>query len=206
MAVVSTPTIDATEARTKGARTRARLLQGAIRRFAAEGYRRASVSDIARDAGLTPAAAYAYFAGKEALFEAAVDADAAALIDEARRAVGDGPVRERELAFVGALIDLVDGHPLARRVLGGLEPEVVHRLLDLPSLKAVRDECARDLADAQRAGDVRADVDAAALASGLESVVLALLMGHVQTGAARDATRAAGVVALLDAALRAPAR
>jgi hypothetical protein len=91
-------------------------------------------------------------------------------------------------------------------VLGGLEPEVVHRLLDLPSLKAVRDECARDLADAQRAGDVRADVDAAALASGLESVVLALLMGHVQTGAARDATRAAGVVALLDAALRAPAR
>ncbi|HEX4776405.1 MAG TPA: hypothetical protein VFW74_06515, partial [Acidimicrobiia bacterium] len=133
-------------------------------------------------------------------------ADAAALIDEARRATGEGPVRERELAFVGALIDHVDDHPLARRVLGGLEPEVVHRLLGLPSLEAVRDECARDLADAQRAGDVRADVDAAALAAGLESVVLALLMGHVQTGAARDATRAAGVVALLDAALRAPAR
>lgn len=191
---------------TKGERTRARLLDGAIRRFAAEGYRRTSLSDIARDAGLTPAAAYAYFAGKEALFEAAVDADAAALIDEARRAAGDGPVRERELAFIGALVEHVDGHPLARRVLAGLEPEVVHRLLGLPSLEAVRDECARDLADAQRAGDVRPDVDADALASGLESIVLALLMGHVQTGAARDATRAAGVIALLDAALRAPAR
>ncbi len=190
----------------KGELTRARLLDGAIRRFAAEGYRGASVSDIARDAGLTPAAAYAYFAGKEALFEAAVDADAAALIDVARGAAGEGPVRERELAFVGALVEHVDEHPLARRVLAGLEPDVVHRLLDLPSLHAVREECARDIADAQRAGEVRADVDPGALASGLESIVLALLMGHVQTGAADDRARAQGVIALLDAALRAPAR
>ena len=64
---------------TKGDRTRRRLLDLAVRRFAADGYRRTSVSDIARDADLTPAAVYAYFAGKEALFQAAVDADASAL-------------------------------------------------------------------------------------------------------------------------------
>ena len=53
-----------------------RLLELAVGRFAADGYRRTSVSDIARDADLTPAAVYAYFANKEALFQAAVDADA----------------------------------------------------------------------------------------------------------------------------------
>ena len=57
-----------------------------MRRFAADGFRRTSVSDIAREAGLTPAAAYAYFAGKEGLFQAAVDADAGALIEGARSA------------------------------------------------------------------------------------------------------------------------
>jgi AcrR family transcriptional regulator len=34
---------------TKGERTRQRLLEAAIQRFAADGYRRTSVSDIARD-------------------------------------------------------------------------------------------------------------------------------------------------------------
>jgi len=37
----------------KGDRTRQRLLEIAVKRFAADGYRRTSVSDIARDAGLT---------------------------------------------------------------------------------------------------------------------------------------------------------
>ncbi len=58
----------------KGDRTRQRLLEIAVQRFAADGYRRTSVSDIARDAGLTPAATYAYFRNKEALFQAAAEA------------------------------------------------------------------------------------------------------------------------------------
>src|SRR5918995_6351493 len=74
----------------KGARTRQRLLEIAVRRFAADGFRRTSVSDIAREAGLTPAAAYAYFAGKDGLFQAAVDAHASALIEAARSAGGRG--------------------------------------------------------------------------------------------------------------------
>src|ERR671910_1608635 len=74
----------------KGERTRQRLLEIAVRRFAADGFRRTSVSDIAREAGLTPAAAYAYFAGKDGLFQAAVDADASALIEAARSAGGPG--------------------------------------------------------------------------------------------------------------------
>ena len=102
--VTQTRTQTLTVAPGKGERTRQRLLEIAVRRFAADGFRRTSVSDIARAAGLTPAAAYAYFAGKEGLFQAAVDADAAALIEVARSdALGGGSARERLFVFVTAL-------------------------------------------------------------------------------------------------------
>lgn len=187
----------------KGERTRQRLLDIAVRRFAADGFRRTSVSDIAREAGLTPAATYAYFAGKEGLFQAAVDADAGALIDSARSvALGGGSARERLFFFVTALREHVEDHPLARRVLSGLEPEVAARLVTIPSLVSLTAELADELADAQGAGDIRGDVDPAELAVGLETVVLSLLMAELQTGLTVEPERAAGVLALLDAALR----
>jgi AcrR family transcriptional regulator len=190
---------------TKGERTRTRLLELAIRRFAAEGYRRTSVSDVARDAGLTPAAVYAYFAGKEGLFEAAVDADAAALIDDAQSVSRSGSILDQEIRFVAALIERVDHHPLARRVLAGLEPDAVHRVVRLPSLDALTADFARELADAQRAGEVRDDIDPTLVAKGMESIVLALLMAHVQTGEGLEESRSAAVVSVLEAVLR-PAR
>lgn len=205
--VVTAPDLTSTDDQTragKGTRTRARLLELAVARFAAQGYRGTSVSDVARDARLTPAAVYAYFEGKAALFEAAVDADAAALIEEAEAAAAATPIAERQLQFVNALVERVDAHPLARRVLAGLEPEVLPRLLRLPSLDASTAECAAELAEAQRQGEIRSDVDALVMAKGLETVVLALLMGHVQSGAGDDPARAAGVTAVLEAALRPP--
>src|SRR6188472_4175135 len=118
---------------TKGERTRQRLLEAAIQRFAADGYRRTSVSDIARDAGLTPAATYAYFPSKDALFRAAVDEDAAALIEQATPAEGaPGALTERWLAVPALLQNALDQHPLAKRVLGAQEPEVLPQFLELP--------------------------------------------------------------------------
>jgi AcrR family transcriptional regulator len=189
----------------KGERTRQRLLEIAVRRFADDGFRRTSVSDIARAAGLTPAAVYAYFAGKEGLFQAAVDADAGALIDAARSAaLGASSARERLVLFVAALRERVDDHPLARRVLSGLEPEVAARLVTIPSLVALTAELADELAEAQAAGDIRPDVDPAELAVGLETIVLALLMAELQTAITVEPERAAGVLAVIDGALRAP--
>ena len=187
----------------KGERTRRRLLDIAVQRFAADGFRRTSVSDIAREAGLTPAAAYAYFAGKEGLFQAAVDADAGALIEAARSAAAEGEsAREQLFLFVGELRERVDVHPLARRVLSGLEPEVVARLLTIPSLVALTAALADELAEAQAASDIRPDVDPAELAVGLETIVLALLMAELQTGLTVEPERQAGVLAVMDAALR----
>jgi AcrR family transcriptional regulator len=189
----------------KGERTRARLLEIAVRRFAAEGYRRTSVSDVARDASLTPAAAYAYFSGKEALFEAAVDYDAAALIDEARDAIpADTSVRERLLVLVAKLIERLDAHPLARRVLAGGEPEVIRRLLDLPSLRALVVDTTELLHGAQERGEVRRDIDPTMVSWGLETIVLTLLMGHLQAGVDPGSDRALGALTVLDAALRPP--
>src|SRR5262245_14573759 len=187
----------------KGERTRQRLLDIAVRRFAADGFRRTSVSDIAREAGLTPAATYAYFAGKEGLFQAAVDADAGALIDAARAAAAGGSsARDQLFYFVTALRERVEDHPLARRVLSGLEPEVAARLVTISSLVALTGGLAEQLADAQAGGEIRADVDPAELAVGLETVVLSLLMAELQTGLPVEPERQAGVLALLDAALR----
>jgi AcrR family transcriptional regulator len=191
----------------KGERTRRRLLDIAVRRFSADGYRRASVSAVAREAGLTPAAAYAYFPNKEALFEAAVDADAEGLIAAARLAAGNGSVRERLPMLVGSLLAGIDEHPLARRVLAGHEPEVIGRLLDLPAVVGLRRETAELIVEGQRDGSVRTDIDPQTVALGLETVVLALLMAGEQAAAGAHELleeRASGVVAVLDAALRPP--
>ena len=193
------------EVATKGQRTRQRLLEAAIRRFATDGYRAASVSAIAREVGVTPAAAYAYFENKEALFTAAVDLDAAGLIEEAEAAVvaSAGP-RERLLGMVVHLLSGLGDHPLARRVLSGQEPEVIGRLLGLPALRALRQTAAADLRAGQQAGTVHADLDPEVMALGVETVVLAILMGQLQiAGDAPDADqRAQAVFELLDAALR----
>jgi AcrR family transcriptional regulator len=189
---------------TKGDRTRNRLLEIAVRRFALDGYRRTSVSDIARDAQLSPAAVYAYFTGKEALFEAAVDLDAGALIDRARTAIEGTPVRDREAVILAELAGHVTEHPLAARVLSGQEPDVIDRVLDLPSLREFNAQIADDIAAAQAAGEVRADVDAATMANGFEAIILTLLMGFLQAKVDGESRLALGALSVLSAALRPP--
>lgn len=189
---------------TKGDRTRARLLDIAVRRFAEDGYRRTSVTDVAREAGVTPAAVYGYFSGKEGLFEAAVDADAAGLINGAIEAVGgSGRLQDRWPAlFVQLLADL-DTHLLARRVLAGQEPDVLGRIVSIPSLHVLRADVAEELAGSQRAGRLRPDIDPAAMAIGFETIIVSLLISQLQSGD-HDESRWSGVLAVLQAALAAP--
>jgi AcrR family transcriptional regulator len=160
---------------TKGERTRARLLDAAVRRFATDGFRRTSVSDIAREAGLTPAAVYAYFPNKEALFRAAVDDDVAALIERARPPRDEHGLGERWLGMFGRFLAMLPEYPLARRVLAAQEPEVFAQVLELPSVAELRAELVADIEEAQRIGEARDDVNASTLALGLETIVIALV-------------------------------
>ncbi len=191
-------------AETKGERTRRRLLDLAVRRFADDGYRATSVSAIAREAGLSQAAAYAYFANKEALFEAAVDLDAAELIADARAELDEAlPLVDLIPALLRHLRLGVEHHRLARRVLAGQEPEVIHRLADLPALQEITTDLADLLRMAAERGEVGPTVDPDTLALGIETVVLGLLMSSVQVPGEAD-RRIPAVLAVFQALFRPP--
>src|SRR5262245_56240643 len=122
--VASTSSISPQERLTKGEQTRCAILHAAIARFGRDGYRATSVADIARDASVSGTAAYAYFDGKEALFLAAVDEDAAAAISEGMAGILDERTDRddwRETLML-TMLDAVERHPLARRLLAGHEP------------------------------------------------------------------------------------
>jgi AcrR family transcriptional regulator len=187
---------------TKGERTRARVLDEAVQRFATGGFRGTSVAAIARAAGVTPAAVYSYFEGKEGLFDAAVDHDAAALIQEVLEA-GGWPQGEAWVQVIPRLVERLDDHPLAKRVLAGHEADAVVRLLQIPALQDLEAKVADDLRLGQELGLVRTDIDVGLMAQGLESLVLALLIAMVQTGIGlTDARRAQSVFAVLSSAIR----
>jgi len=76
--------------------SRARIVEAARRRFEAFGYRRTSIAEIARAAGVAVGTVYRYFAGKEAVFLAVVQAMNDAWLAESRRALdGEGTAMER---------------------------------------------------------------------------------------------------------------
>jgi AcrR family transcriptional regulator len=187
----------------KGEQTRRDILDAAIVRFGRDGYRQTSVADIARDAAVGGTVPYAYFANKEALFLAAVDEDAAGVVHEALSGVFSQPgLPDWHDTLLNTLVVAVDRHPLARRLLAGLEPEVTGRVLDIPVLAELRKVCADRLASEQMAGIVRVDIDPTSIASGIVNIVMALLRSVVQIGVEDTAPYTADVVAVLEAALR----
>jgi AcrR family transcriptional regulator len=192
---------------TKGDRTRQALLDAAIVRFAREGYRGTSIADVCRDAGLSTTASYPYFANKEALFVAAVDEDVAGLIADAVSLVA---IDQQPDAWGGvlmqALVDHMSGHPLASRIVRGLEPEFTMRLLHIPALQELRKTVTELIRTEQTDGRVRQDIDAGQTANGMVVIVISLLMATMQTGADAEgyAQVAADVESVLQAATRRP--
>lgn len=197
---------DSSDDLTKGERTRRRLLTLAVERFGERGYRSTSVSEIARAAGVTQAAAYAYFPSKEALFDAAVDADAAALVEQAEAQAAGAALSQLVPLLIVNLLAGLEQHPLTRRVVGGLEPDALGRLIELPALTHLVDDLARAVRDAQARGEVRDDLDPDLFASGAEAIIVSLVMSVTQVGTTTVARRQLGVLSIFDAALRQPER
>jgi AcrR family transcriptional regulator len=178
-------------AASKGDRTRQSLLAAAIVRFAREGYRGSSVADICRDAGLSTTASYPYFPNKEALFVAAVDEDVAGLITEGvSLVVVDTSPEHWGRVILGALAARMEAHPLARRIVSGLEPEFTMRLLGIPALVQLRKDVAALMATQQLDGTV--------------VIVISLLMATMQMSGAGFELVADDVEAVLNAATRPP--
>jgi AcrR family transcriptional regulator len=189
---------------TKGERTQARILEAAVARFGTNGFRPTSVAAIARDAGVSAAAPFAYWPSKEALFDAAVDRDAHDVINELLGGIGENPEIGQWLGLVNDLMAVLARHPLARRVLAGQEPDVIDRVLELPAFHDLRALLTSLIAAGQQAGLVRGDIDAARAAIGIESITLALAMALLQLRESPNSERDAGVAEILFAAFRPP--
>lgn len=189
---------------TKGERTRVRVLELAVDLFGRSGYRATSVAAIAREAGITPAAVFAYWRSKEALFESAVDADAKAVIEELSDVTGADLSPVDPLEAVDRLIAILDHHGLARRILAGQEPEVIDRVLELDAFDKLRSRLAVRIKGGQAVGTIRADIDPVTTAVGLETVVLSLTMAILQLHDRPDPVRTDALTALVAAALQPP--
>jgi AcrR family transcriptional regulator len=190
----------------KGERTQARILEAAIDRFGTNGFRPTSVAAVARDAGVSPAAPFAYWSSKEALFEAAVDSDARAVIGELLGGIGESDELAAWLNLANQLLDVLSRHPLARRVLAGQEPDVIDQVLEVSAFQDLRTLLTSVISADQQRGRIRADLDPAKAAIGMESLTLAMTMALLQLKDPLNREREAGVAEILLAAFRPPTK
>lgn len=184
---------------TKGQRTRERLLRAAIERFGTQGYRKTSVSQLSRDAGLTPAAAYAYFDDKDAFWRAAVNADLDALETETRdRALASArPVYE----LMAGLLAQLPSHALARRVLVDGSAADLRLVLEHRLFAGTTELIARALRARQVAGTLAPGLDPQMMATGIETVMFSMLLSIVRAGLEHDADRIEAVIGVLSVAV-----
>ncbi len=189
-------------AHSKGQQTRRAILDAAIERFGRDGFRATSVADIARDAGVGGTVPHAHFGNKQSLFLAALDEDAAAVIEEGLTTLLADPLAgEWRETLVFTMLQALERHPLARRVLGGLEPGVTDRVLELPALAQLRKAVGARLRADQLDGRVRDDIDPDAVGNGAVAIILSLLMSVLQFGTAPADAYGPDVLAVFHAAL-----
>lgn len=82
------------------------VLEGARQIFLTQGFEGASVDDIAREAGVSKATLYSYFADKRLLFLEVAKAECCLMVDEAEARVGCGlPPREALTIAASTLVD-----------------------------------------------------------------------------------------------------
>ncbi|HEX6834150.1 MAG TPA: TetR/AcrR family transcriptional regulator [Rudaea sp.] len=147
-----------------GVDLRSRLLDTALKRFAADGIEATPLRAIAKSAGVTPALLHYYFGSKPQLIEALVAERLLPVVAEVRAAAaGDYPdVSRLAGAFVGAVFEVVARHPWfpplwAREVLsdgGALRELLVTRIASKTA-----PELEQRFRAAQERGEINPDLD-----------------------------------------------
>lgn len=187
----------------KAEQSRQAILDAAVQRFAHDGRRGTSIAAIARDADVSRSLAYAYFDDADDLFVAALDQDAAAMVEDVlvpflTATVIDLEWREHVLAH---LLEALEGYPLAHRVLSGLEPGATPHILELPALDRVRAVLAGRLRDGQQVGLVRPELDVDEIGRGVVNIWLTLLLAGTQFGLPAVQPHVASIRAIVEAAV-----
>jgi AcrR family transcriptional regulator len=195
----------------RGDRTRERLLDVAVQRFADRGYRETSLAGIAREAGVSPPLVNFHFKDKESVFRAAFDREATALFAEALGS-SHSPAFHDLIGIFPRLLEGVGHHPLIWRILQGTEPGLLAPLAEVGIYGRMVAAFSSGLRSGQREGVVRADLDIDKAATALEALTTAALITIAQTDAThvderRDAMQYFIAMALLtpaDTHLHAP--
>lgn len=99
------------------------IIAAAARAFSAFGYRRASMDDIAREAGISRSALYLYYRNKEDIFRSLVQGILSKAVDEMEAALAEPGLSAEEalvaafMAKDGALIEAILGSPHGAELL-----------------------------------------------------------------------------------------
>ena len=159
--------------------TSARILDAALRRFAADGVRGTTMDDIAREARIGRATVYRRFSGRDEIVRAVLLREMARFIGEVDAAVQriDDPLERFVEGFVATLREARD-HPLLRRLLE-VEPDQLLPALTLegtPALTLARAYLAQEFRRSQADGHIHGDVDVDLVAEMLVRLCQSLLL------------------------------
>jgi AcrR family transcriptional regulator len=170
IAAVSSPATDPPVRRTKGERTRERLLTAAERVFVRDGYLEARVVDIAVEAGLSHGSFYTYFDSKQDVFRQvafAVVKEVFASLDVA----GEGTPEERIRAVNRRYFEVYEQHA---GILGRIEQvatfDAEFREMRLELRRIFVDRIERGLRRLQTGG-TKHDLDPVAAANALGGMI-----------------------------------
>ncbi|TYB67217.1 TetR/AcrR family transcriptional regulator [Nonomuraea sp. PA05] len=101
----------------RGAATREKVLTIATRLFADRGYDDTSIETVLQESGLSRGALYHHYAGKDALFEAVLEATEAAVGKKITEAVRDAPSAEAALLIGLRTWIRLAADPVIRRIV-----------------------------------------------------------------------------------------
>ena len=168
---------------------RVQILQAAMACFARQGYHATSMDDVVRESGLSVGAIYSYFPSKEELFLALIDdrnEQTLAYLNDLFRS--PGPMADKTRAAVDYFFGLLTDELIS---LARVNVEFMTEATKSPKVKqrqerrceSVRQFMRWLLAEAQREGEIRKDVDleaAAELMFALNEGILLLSAGGLR--------------------------
>ncbi|MBI4491330.1 MAG: TetR/AcrR family transcriptional regulator [Chloroflexi bacterium] len=166
-------------------RRREQILAAALACFARHGYRATSMDDLVRESGLSVGAIYTYYPSKEDLFLALADLRTGQILDNLKRLYQrPGPIADKTQEAADLLFDLLSDElePSARVSLEFWSEASKSERLQVQRARqceAIREFLHWLMAEAQRSGELRPDIDLAAAAELVMALNDGILTHHV---------------------------